>query len=113
GLENGRVRYAKQAVSATLVLLEELAGILLFNSLNINRNGEKAEDASSMLIFLNIKAMCREDIDVFVEFVHMDNMKFMSEDTSTIDQNMQREYQFPSLVEGQGKIANLLQHPFT
>ncbi|CAG8693021.1 13843_t:CDS:2, partial [Acaulospora morrowiae] len=125
GLENGRVRYAKQAVSDHF-LFNEFSGVLLninmlqtgdpdrFHKdikveslcryacttlLNLhisnkvtsckNRNGEKAEDASSMLVFLNIKAMCKEDIDVFVEFVHMDNMKFMSEDTSTIDQNMQ------------------------
>ncbi len=56
---------------------------------NFNRNGEKTEDASAMLVYLNIKAMCNTDIDVFVEFVHMDNMKFMSEDASAIDNNMQ------------------------
>lgn len=53
----------------------------------IFRNGEKTEDASAMLVYLNIKAMCKVDIDVFVEFVHMDNMKFMSEDASAIDKN--------------------------
>lgn len=43
-----------------------------------------------MLVYLNIKAMCNDkDIDIFVEFVHMDNMKFISEDTSVIDKNMQ------------------------
>ena len=54
----------------------------------IYRNGEKTEDASAMLVYLNIKAMCKADIDVFVEFVHMDNMKFMSEDASAINKNM-------------------------
>jgi len=43
-----------------------------------------------MLVYLNIKAMCgEEDIDVFVEFVHTNNMKFISENTSVIDKNVQ------------------------
>ncbi|CAJ0747413.1 10327_t:CDS:2 [Entrophospora sp. SA101] len=67
GLELGRVRFAKQAV-----------------------NGEKTEDAPAMLVYLNIKAMSiEEDIDVIVEFVHTNNMKFVSEDTSAvIDKNI-------------------------
>ncbi|RHZ63872.1 hypothetical protein Glove_327g8 [Diversispora epigaea] len=86
GLESGRVRYAKQAV-------------ILTDSTRILRNGEKTEDASSMLVFLNIKAMCKEDIDVFVEFVHMDNMKFMSEDASSIDINM-KPHHSPAFMAG-------------
>ncbi len=63
--------------------------INIFGFICILRNGEKTEDASAMLVFLNIKAMCNEDIDTFVEFVHTDNMKFMSEDTAAIDKEIQ------------------------
>ncbi|CAI2193066.1 2613_t:CDS:2, partial [Funneliformis geosporum] len=86
GLELGRVKHAKQAV-------------ILTDSTRILRNGEKTEDASSMLVYLNIKAMCKADIDVFVEFVHMDNMKFMSEDASAIDKNM-RAHHSPAFMAG-------------
>ena len=54
----------------------------------INRNGEKIEDAPAMLVFLNIKAMCQNEIDIFVEFVHTDNMKFMSEDSQAIEKHL-------------------------
>ncbi|CAG8590132.1 19125_t:CDS:2, partial [Racocetra fulgida] len=56
------------------------------------------QDASAMLVFLNIKAMCKK-IDVFVEFVHMDNMKFMSEDASAIDKSMQAHHS-PAFMAG-------------
>ncbi|CAG8668735.1 10618_t:CDS:10 [Dentiscutata erythropus] len=86
GLDCGRVRFAKQAV-------------VLADSSRLLRNGEKTEDASAMLVFLNIKAMCKENIDVFVEFVHMDNMKFMSEDASAIDKSMQAHHS-PAFMAG-------------
>ncbi|CAB5366174.1 unnamed protein product [Rhizophagus irregularis] len=86
GLELGRVKHAKQAV-------------ILADSTRILRNGEKTEDASAMLVYLNIKAMCKVDIDVFVEFVHMDNMKFMSEDASAIDKNMKAHHS-PAFMAG-------------
>ncbi|RIB30512.1 calcium-activated BK potassium channel alpha subunit-domain-containing protein [Gigaspora rosea] len=86
GLDCGRVRFAKQAV-------------VLADSSRLLRNGEKTEDASAMLVFLNIKAMCKQNIDVFVEFVHMDNMKFMSEDASAIDKSMQAHHS-PAFMAG-------------
>ncbi|CAJ0827580.1 13751_t:CDS:2 [Entrophospora sp. SA101] len=77
GLELGRVRFANKAV-------------ILTDSTRILKDGEKTEDAPAMLVYLNIKAMSNEgDIDVIVEFVHTNNMNFISEDTSVIDKNMQ------------------------
>ncbi|CAG8494824.1 11032_t:CDS:10 [Ambispora leptoticha] len=84
GLECGRVTRAKQAV-------------ILTDASRILRNGEKTEDAPAMLVFLNIKAMC--DIQVFVEFVYTDNMKFMSEDTAAIDKEMQAHHS-PAFMAG-------------
>jgi len=46
-----------------------------------------------MLVFLNIKAMCQNDIDIFVEFVHTDNMKFMSEDSQAIEKHLKGSYE--------------------
>ncbi|CAJ0767341.1 6619_t:CDS:2, partial [Entrophospora sp. SA101] len=70
GLELGRVRFANKAV-------------ILTDSTRILKDGEKTEDAPAMLVYLNIKAMSNEgDIDVIVEFVHTNNMNFISEDTS-------------------------------
>ncbi|CAG8578815.1 11864_t:CDS:10, partial [Ambispora gerdemannii] len=83
GLESGRVTHAKQAVNIDLFM----------------QNGEKTEDAPAMLVFLNIKAMCGEKIQVFVEFVHTDNMKFMSEDTAAIDKEMQAHHS-PAFMAG-------------
>ncbi|CAG8585483.1 14279_t:CDS:10 [Cetraspora pellucida] len=92
GLDCGRVRFAKQAV-------------ILADSTRLLRNGEKTEDASAMLVFLNIKAMCKENIDVFVEFVHMDNMKFMSEDASAIDKSMQDPSTFICWISIWGAVS--------
>ncbi|CAG8558211.1 5077_t:CDS:10 [Gigaspora rosea] len=65
----------------------------------VEGNPMMREDASAMLVFLNIKAMCKQNIDVFVEFVHMDNMKFMSEDASAIDKSMQAHHS-PAFMAG-------------
>ncbi|KAG9298343.1 hypothetical protein G9A89_002831 [Geosiphon pyriformis] len=86
GLESGRVTHAKQVV-------------ILTDATRILRNGEKTEDASAMLVFLNIKAMCQQNVEIFVEFVHMDNMKFMSEDTAAIDKEMQAHHS-PAFMAG-------------
>ncbi|CAG8571541.1 15638_t:CDS:10 [Funneliformis caledonium] len=93
GLELGRVKHAKQAV-----ILTDSTRILR-HTFYLFANGERTEDASAMLVYLNIKAMCNADIDVFVEFVHMDNMKFMSEDASAIDKNMQAHHS-PAFMAG-------------
>ncbi|CAJ0906860.1 14939_t:CDS:10 [Entrophospora sp. SA101] len=61
---------------------------------------QATEDAPAMLVYLNIKAMCNDkDVDIFVEFVHMDNMKFISEDTSVINKNMQA-HNSPAFMAG-------------
>nr|CAG8574008.1 8880_t:CDS:10 [Entrophospora candida] len=87
GLELGRVRFANKAV-------------ILTDSTRILKDGEKTEDAPAMLVYLNIKAMSNEgDIDVIVEFVHTNNMKFISEDTSVIDKNMQA-HNSPAFMAG-------------
>nr|CAG8437611.1 8553_t:CDS:10 [Entrophospora candida] len=88
GLELGRVRFAKKAV-------------ILTDSTKILKDGEKTEDAPAMLVYLNIKAMSiEEDIDVIVEFVHTNNMKFVSEDTSAvIDKNI-NAHNSPAFMAG-------------
>ncbi|CAJ0650590.1 5537_t:CDS:10 [Entrophospora sp. SA101] len=87
GLELGRVRFANKAV-------------ILTDSTRILKDGEKTEDAPAMLVYLNIKAMSNEgDIDVIVEFVHTNNMNFISEDTSVIDKNMQA-HNSPAFMAG-------------